>query len=334
MKKVAINGFGRIGRLAFKYFLDHPKLCVAAINDLSPPATLAHLLQYDSVHGMFEKRVHAEDDAICIGDKYRVKTSNLSNPQQLPWKTHEIDLVIEATGRFTSQEEASGHLHAGAQQVLISAPAKGVDVPTLVLGVNDEVLNHKPLPRVLSNASCTTNCLAPMAKVIDDNFGIEKGYMTTVHAYTSDQRLHDSSHKDLRRARAAALSIIPTTTGAARAVGLVLPHLNGKLEGLAMRVPVANGSLVDLSVMLKKESTKEEINHAMLQAAENAYKGIIQYTEAPLVSADIIGNTHSCIFDAPLTAVNGHLAKLIAWYDNEAGYARRIVDLSLKLLAS
>ncbi|MDX5346759.1 MAG: type I glyceraldehyde-3-phosphate dehydrogenase [Hymenobacteraceae bacterium] len=322
--KVAINGFGRIGRLTFKALLTKENVEVVAINDLTDPKTLAHLLKYDSVHGRFPGDVKAEEGGINVNGK-SIKIYAEREPKNLPWGDLGVDVVLESTGRFVDEKGAGGHLEAGARKVVISAPAKG-DIPTVVLGVNEDTLTGNET--IMSNASCTTNCLAPMAKVLDDAFGIEKGYITTVHAYTADQNLQDAPHSDLRRARAAAYSIVPTSTGAAKAVGLVLPHLNGKLDGIAMRVPIPDGSLTDLTVVLKKEATKEEINAAMKKAAESgALKGILEYTEDPIVSIDIVGNTHSCIFDAKLTSVSGTLAKVVGWYDNEAGYSNRAADL-------
>lgn len=325
--KVAINGFGRIGRLTFRALLKKENIEVVAINDLTDTATLAHLLKYDSAQGKFDGTISSEKDSLIVNGK-KIKISAEKDPKNLPWKELAIDIVLESTGRFVDEESAGGHLTAGAKKVVISAPAKG-NIPTIVLGVNDDIL--KGDEKILSNASCTTNCLAPMAKVLDDNFGIENGYITTVHAYTADQNLQDAPHKDLRRARAAALSIVPTSTGAAKAVGLVLPHLKGKLEGIAMRVPVPTGSLTDLTVVLKKETTAEEVNAAMKKAAEGPMKGILQYLEEPLVSVDIVGNPHSCILDAELTAANGTLVKIVGWYDNEAGYSNRTADLIAKI---
>ena len=323
MTKVAINGFGRIGRLAFKIMLDNPNIEIVALNDLTDTKTLAHLLKYDSVHGRFPGTVVAEDDGIVVNGK-KIKIFAEREPAKLPWGELGVDVVLESTGRFVDAEGAGGHLTAGAKKVVISAPAKG-DIVTIVLGVNDDILTGDE--KILSNASCTTNCLAPMAKVLDDNFGIEKGYISTIHAYTADQNLQDAPHSDLRRARAAAYSIVPTSTGAAKAVGLVLPHLKGKLDGVAMRVPIPDGSLTDLTVVLKKEATAAEINAAMKKASENEMKGILEYTEDPIVSIDIVGNPHSCIFDSLMTSSMGNLAKVVGWYDNEAGYSNRAADL-------
>ncbi|TAF65823.1 MAG: type I glyceraldehyde-3-phosphate dehydrogenase [Cytophagales bacterium] len=325
--KVAINGFGRIGRIAFRALLQKENIEIVALNDLTDTKTLAHLLKYDSVHGRFPFTVSHDSEHIIVADK-KLRVFAEKDPKNLPWASLQVDVVLESTGRFTDQAGAGGHLTAGAKKVVISAPATG-DIPTVVLGVNDHILTGNET--ILSNASCTTNCLAPMAKVLDEAFGIEKGYISTVHAYTADQQLQDAPHKDLRRARAAATSIVPTSTGAAKAVGLVLPHLKGKLDGVAMRVPVIDGSLTDLTVVLKKDVTKEQINEAMKKAAESSLKGILQYTEDPIVSVDIIGNPHSCIFDAELTSVNGNLAKVVGWYDNEAGYSNRVADLIAKL---
>jgi glyceraldehyde 3-phosphate dehydrogenase len=325
--KVAINGFGRIGRLTFKELLKNDKVEVVAINDLTDTTTLAHLLKYDSIHGRFAHTVtHDEQNIIVAGKAIRVTAEK--DPANLPWASMGVDVVLESTGKFVDDLGAGLHLKAGARKVVISAPAKG-NVKTVVLGVNDHELTDDLT--IISNASCTTNCLAPMAKVLDDAFGIEKGYITTIHAYTSDQRLHDAPHKDLRRSRAAALSIVPTSTGAAKAVGLVLPHLKGKLDGSAMRVPTPTGSLTDLTVVLKTEATAQQINQAMKEAAQGAMKGILEYTEDEIVSVDIIGNPHSCIFDSQLTTSNGNLAKIVGWYDNEAGYSARTADLIARI---
>ncbi len=325
--RVAINGFGRIGRLTFKALQEKENVEVVGINDLTDTHTLAHLLKYDSVHGKFKGTVTAQEGSITV-DGTVIKVTAEREPKNLPWGEMNVDVVLESTGRFVDEAGAGGHLEAGAKKVVISAPAKG-NIKTVVLGVNDETLTGDE--RIVSNASCTTNCLAPMAKVLDDHFGIVKGYMTTVHAYTSDQNIQDAPHKDLRRARAGAVSIIPTSTGAAKAVGLVLPQLQGKLDGMAMRVPTPDGSLTDLTVVLKKEVTAEEINAAMKAAADGPMKGIMEYTEDPLVSADIIGNPHSNIFDALLTSAQGNLVKVVGWYDNEAGYSHRSADLIVRL---
>ena len=325
--QLAINGFGRIGRLSFRALLQQDQVTVVAINDLADAATQAYLLKYDSNHGPFPSEVtHKGTQLVVAGNPIQVY--NESDPAQLPWEALGVTIVLEATGRFTDQEGASKHLTAGAQRVIISAPAQG-SIPTVVLGVNEHVLQKKE--PIISNASCTTNCLAPMAKVLDEHFGIEQGYINTIHAYTADQRLQDAPHKDLRRARAAAKSIIPTSTGAAKAVGLVLPQLQGKLDGIATRVPVSDGSMTDFTVLLKHPPTRVAINQAMLAASQGVLKGILSYTEDPIVSADVIGNPHSCIFDAQLTAAQGNLVKVVGWYDNEGGYAHRIADLISRL---
>ncbi|HBL38240.1 MAG TPA: type I glyceraldehyde-3-phosphate dehydrogenase [Flavobacteriales bacterium] len=327
MKNVAINGFGRIGRLAFRQMLDREDVQVVAINDLTDVDTLAHLLKYDSIHGKFNGTVEVVNGHLVVNGTTRHITAE-RNPAELPWAQLKVDVVVESTGVFTSEEKAGLHLEAGAGKVVISAPAKG-SMKTVVLGVNDDILTSED--RIVSNASCTTNCLAPMAKVLDDAFGVEHGLITTVHAYTADQRLQDSPHKDLRRARAAALSMIPTSTGAAKAVGLVLPQLAGKLDGLAIRVPTPTGSVTDLTAVLKREVTAEEVNKAMKDAAEGPMKGILEYSTEPLVSVDIVGNPHSCIFDSDLTRSMGKTVKVFGWYDNEAGYATRVADLVERL---
>lgn len=327
MKKIAINGFGRIGRMCFRSLIEKENVEVVAINDLTDVKTLAHLLKYDSVHGRVKADVSADGNFLVVNGK-KIEVLAMKDPSQLPWASMGIDIVIESTGIFTDKDGAEKHIAAGAKKVVISAPATG-GVKTIVLGVNDNQIVETDV--VLSNASCTTNCLAPMAKVLHDTFGIEKGYITTVHAYTADQRLQDSPHKDLRRARAAALSMVPTSTGAAKAVGEVLPELKGKLDGVAVRVPTPDGSLTDLVAVLKRDVTKEEVNAAIKKAAENEMKGIIEYCTDPIVSIDIVGNKHSCIFDADLTSANGNLVKVMGWYDNEAGYSERVVELVSKI---
>ena len=325
--KVAINGFGRIGRLTFKSLLEKDNIDIVAINDLTDNLTLAHLLKYDSVHGRFNGSITADDEGFTVnGDKIKVLAER--DPANLPWAELGVDVVLESTGIFRDTEGAGKHLTAGANKVVISAPAKG-DIKTVVLGVNDEVLS--PDDQILSNASCTTNCLAPMAKVLDDNFGLTKGFITTTHAYTADQRLQDAPHSDLRRARAAAVSIVPTSTGAAKAVGLVLPHLQGKLDGIAMRVPIPDGSVTDLVAVLSQDVTADQVNDAMKAAADGPLKGILEYTADPIVSIDIVGNPHSCIFDSKLTSAMGNLVKVVGWYDNEAGYSNRAADLITKI---
>ena len=328
MINVAINGFGRIGRLTFRNLLDNPKVNVVAINDLTDNATLAHLLKYDSAQGKFSKSVKHTSKSINVGGK-RIPVFETRDPEELPWKELNVDIVIESTGVFRTKESAGKHLKAGAKRVIISAPASGGGVATIVMGVNDKTLRKSD--KIVSNASCTTNCLAPMAMVLDDAYGIKNGFMTTIHAYTSDQRIQDAPHKDLRRARAAAYSIIPTSTGAATAVGLVLPKLKGKLSGIAARVPVITGSLTDCVFELKKKVTAEDVNALFRKLAAKKLKGILEYTEDPIVSADIIGNPHSCIFDSQMTSVNGNLLKVVGWYDNEAGYSARTADLVSKL---
>ena len=325
--KVAINGFGRIGRLSFKTMFQRDNMEVVAINDLTDTKTLAHLLKYDSVHGKFNGTVtHDAENIIVNGKKIRIYA--IKDPSQLPWKELGVDVVLESTGRFTDKESAGAHLKAGARKVVISAPATG-EMKTVVLGVNDDTLDGTE--HIISNASCTTNCLAPMVKILDDNWGLESGFMTTIHAYTADQQLQDSPHKDLRRARAAAYSIIPTSTGAAKAIGLVIPHLKGKLNGNSMRVPIPDGSVTDFTAVLTKPASVEEIKAAFKKASEGSMKGILEYCEDPIVSIDIVGNPHSCIFDAELTMSIDNTVKVVGWYDNEAGYSTRVVDLMEKL---
>lgn len=325
--KLGINGFGRIGRLVYRAALKNPALEVTAINDLSDAATMAHLLKYDSVHGILDATVSAGPGSITVDDR-RVAVSAVKDPEKIPWKDAAVDIVAECTGLFRDRESAAKHLAAGARKVIISAPAKDPDA-TIVMGVN---ANHYD-PRshhIISNASCTTNCLAPVAKVLLENFGIRSGLMTTIHSYTGDQRLLDFPHKDLRRARAAALSMIPTTTGAARAVALVLPELNGKLNGLAIRVPTPNVSIVDLVVSIEKQGVAvSEVNTALKEASEGELAGILGFSDLPLVSVDFNGSPLSSIVDAPTTHVIGDLVKILAWYDNESGYSNRMVDLAV-----
>lgn len=331
MAKVAINGFGRIGRMSFRAMLAHPELDVVAINDLTNAETLAYLFKYDSVHENFEGEVYAEDDSIVVNGK-KIKIYAERDPQNLPWGELGVDIVVESTGLFKKREQMMKHINAGAKKVILTVPAgKADDVDaTVVLGVNDNVLTKDI--QLVSNASCTTNCLAPVAKVLNDKFGIKRGLMNTTHSYTNDQKILDQPHSDLRRARAAAVSIIPTSSGAAKAVGLVIPELMGKLDGFAMRVPTPDGSVVDLTAELNTNVTKEEINAAIKEAAEGPMKGILEYSEAPLVSIDIIDNTHSSIFDSKLTQVlDGNFVKIISWYDNEKGYSTRIGDLAAKM---
>ena len=324
---IAINGFGRIGRNFLRAALEK-NLNIVAINDLTDPATLAHLFKYDSVHGGFKGQVSYTDQALVIDGK-SIRIFAQKSPQDLPWKSLSIDLVLESTGKFTSRTGAEQHLQAGAKQVLISAPSADKDIPMVVLGVNDQQIDLKA--PILSNASCTTNNVAPMMKVLDDAWGIVEGYITTIHSMTGDQSLHDAPHKDLRRARAASASIIPTTTGAAKAITHIFPHLDGKLGGAGIRVPVLNGSLTDLTCILKTKTTVEEINRAFQKAAEGEMNAILEYTEDPIVSADILHNSHSCIFDSKLTSIVGDMVKVVGWYDNEAGYSARLVDLVLKM---
>ncbi len=325
--RIAINGFGRIGRITFRNLVKMNNVEVVAINDLTDNKTLAHLLKYDSIHGRFDGEVSADDQYLHVnGEKILALAER--DPTKLPWGANNIDVVIESTGRFTDSETAKAHITAGAKKVIISAPATG-DVKTIVLGVNDEQMTADA--HIYSNASCTTNCLAPMVKVLDELLGLESGFMTTIHAYTSDQNLQDAPHKDLRRARAAALSIIPTSTGAAKAVALVLPHLKGKLNGNAMRVPTPTGSVTDFTAIVRKTATKEEINAAFKTASEGALKGYLHYCTDPIVSADIVGDQHSCIFDADLTMVIGNMVKIVGWYDNESGYSARLADLCARV---
>jgi len=327
--KVGINGFGRIGRLVTRAILANynDKIQVVAVNDLTDAATLAHLFKYDSVHGKFNGEVRAEGDNLIINGE-SIKVTAERDPANLNWGSDGVRTVVESTGFFTSSDAASKHLKAGAEKVVISAPAKG-DVRTIVLGVNDDQISEDV--NIYSNASCTTNCLAPMVKVLDDAFGVEKGFMTTVHAYTGDQSTVDSPHSDLRRARAAAINIVPTSTGAAKAVGLVLPHLDGKLDGGALRVPVPTGSLTDFTATVKKDTTLEEVTAAFKKAADGPLKGILEFTDEPIVSTDIIGNPHSTIYDSDITKVDGKLVKVVGWYDNEAGYSARTADLIIRI---
>lgn len=329
MKKinVAINGFGRIGRVFFRCAFNHPHINIVAINDITDSKTLAHLLKYDSVHRRFPAEVKHDHDHLFVDGK-EIKIFASKDPEQLPWKALDIDVVIESTGLFLDKASAQKHLNAGAKKIILSAPAKDDDIKTIVLGVNDDILSVEDV--IISNASCTTNCASPMLKVLQQ-WGIEEAYVTTVHSYTGDQRLHDAPHRDLRRARAAAMSIIPTSTGAAKALGKIFPDLESKLGGCGMRVPVPDGSLTDITCVLTQYPTVEEINSAYKKAAEGDLKGILEYTEDPIVSTDIIGNTHSVVFDADFTSVVGNLVKIIGWYDNEYGYSNRLVDLVIKM---
>lgn len=329
-KKVAINGFGRIGRLAFRNLLKKDGIEVVGINDLTDNATLAHLLKYDSAQGPFDGTVEATDDALIVNGQ-KIASFAQRNPADLPWADLGVDLVLECTGIFRTKEKASLHLQAGAKDVIMSAPAKGEGVQTIVLGVNDADLDRRK--NVFSNASCTTNCLAPVVKIINDNWGLKVGSMTTTHAYTTDQNMQDGPHSDLRRARAAAFNIVPTSTGAAVAVGKVVPEIAGRLSAIAVRVPVITGSMIELNVVLDKATTPEEVNAKFKELAEGELKGILQYTEDPIVSSDIVRNPHSSIFDALMTTVlDGNFLKVVSWYDNEAGYSARIADLAAKIL--
>ncbi len=324
MKRIAINGFGRIGRLTFRNLLQKDGVEVVAINDLTDNATLAHLLKYDTAHGAMDANISADDESITINGN-RILASSERDPSKLPWAALHIDTVIEATGVFRTKDKADLHIQAGAKKVVISAPGKGEGIDTVVLGVNEETLPADSC--FISNASCTTNCLAPVVKILEENWGIVRGSLTTIHAYTADQRIQDAPHSDLRRARAAAQNIVPTTTGAANAVGKVYPTVKGKLFAMAVRVPVITGSLIELNVVVNKRATKEEINAKFKEEAEGKLKGILQYQTDPIVSADIIGNPHSSIFDSLLTDVNEDLVKIVSWYDNEAGYSARLADL-------
>ena len=329
--KVGINGFGRIGRLTFRALLNKHNVEVVAFNDLTDAKTLAHLLKYDSVHGKFNGEIAVDGEYLLVNGK-KIKVLAERDPANLPWGALGVEIVLECTGIFRTREKMNKHLAAGAKKVILSVPAdnkEDVDA-TIVLGVNDNTLT--PDMKLISNASCTTNCLAPIAKVLNDSFGLRRGLMNTIHSYTNDQIILDAPHKDLRRARAAAVSIIPTKTGAAKAIGLVIPELEGKMDGFAVRVPTPDGSLVDLTCELSREVTKEEIHAAMKAAAEGPMKGILEYLDEPLVSCDIIGNTHSSIFDSGLTKVlGGNLVKIISWYDNENGYSNRLADLVIKM---
>ena len=325
---IGINGFGRIGRLVFRRMMKQGGFNVVAINDITDAKTLAYLLKYDSVHGKYPGTVAADGDNIVVdGKKFKITAEK--DPAKLPWKSLGAEVIIEGTGIFTSREQLQKHIEAGAKKVLLTAPAKDEIDATVVLGVNDDVLTGKE--QFVSNASCTTNCLAPMVKVLHQTFGVDHGYMTTIHSYTNDQRLLDLPHKDLRRARAAALSIIPTTTGAAKTVGKVIPELKGKLDGFSLRVPTPDASITDFVAVLKKPATKDEVNAAMKSAASTDLKGILEYSEDDLVSTDIIGNEHSCIFDSKLTMAQGSTVKVFGWYDNEWGFSCRVVDLLKKI---
>ncbi|HMB99377.1 MAG TPA: type I glyceraldehyde-3-phosphate dehydrogenase [Balneolaceae bacterium] len=328
--KVGINGFGRIGRLVAKSIIENysDKIELVGVNDLTDATTLAHLFKYDSVHGTYKGDVKTDGSDLVI-DGQKINVSAERDPASLKWGELGAEIVVESTGLFRKAKDAEKHITAGAKKVIISAPGSGEGIKTIVLGVNDDDIDKDAT--VYSNASCTTNCLAPMAKVLDEAFGIEKGFMTTIHAYTGDQQIVDGPHKDLRRARAAAHNIVPTTTGAAAAVGLVLPHLDGKLDGGAVRVPVPDGSLTDFTAVVEKDVTESDVLSAFKKAADGPLKGILEYSDGALVSTDIIGNSHSCIFDSGLTKVDGKLVKVIGWYDNEAGYSARTAELIIKI---
>ncbi len=328
MVRVAINGFGRIGRSLTRALQHYPTIELVAINDLADADTLAHLLKYDSVHGKFNGNVTSHINEIIINDK-SVKIINEKNPANLPWKELKIEIVVEATGLFLTEEMATQHITAGAKKVILSAPPKSEGIKTVVLGINDHIIDGTK--DLISNASCTTNAAAPLVKVLNDMYTIESAYITTVHSYTSDQTLHDAPHKDLRRARAGAQSIIPTTTGAAKAITKIFPDLDGKIGGCGIRVPVPNGSLIDISAILNKDADVESINAAFKKASQTSLKGIMEYTEDPIVSIDIVGNAHSCIFDSQLTSITGKMVKIVGWYDNEMGYSNRLADLILKV---
>ncbi|MGB0882934.1 MAG: type I glyceraldehyde-3-phosphate dehydrogenase [Vicingaceae bacterium] len=328
MIRVAINGFGRIGRSLTRALQQHGNIELVAINDLANTKTLAHLLKYDSVHRQFDGEITSSENSISINNK-TIQVLSERDPKNLPWKDLNIDIVIESTGLFLTKELASQHLTAGAKKVILSAPPKSEGIKTVVLGINDS--NIDGAEEIISNASCTTNAAAPLIKVLHDLYHIESAYITTVHSYTSDQTLHDAPHRDLRRARAGAQSIIPTTTGAAKAITKIFPDLEGNIGGCGIRVPVPNGSLIDISVILKEDTTVEAINQAFKEASDTYLKGILEYTEDPIVSIDIIGNPHSCIFDSQLTSLTGHMVKLVGWYDNEMGYSNRLAELILKI---
>ena len=324
MTHVAINGFGRIGRTVLKKLLQNKNLIIVGINDLTDPKTLAHLFKYDSIHGKFDGTVKKKKKAIIINNQ-TIPVYAEKDPAMLPWKELQVDVVIESTGRFTKADLAKAHIKAGARKVIISAPGSG-NLKSVVLGVNENILDGSE--EIISNASCTTNNAAPMIKILQDNWGVESAYITTVHAYTGDQNIHDAPHKDLRRARAAAQSIIPTTTGAAKAVTEIFPDLKGMIGGAGIRVPVIDGSITDITCILKHDATVEAINQKFLEASQGKMKGIIEYTTDPIVSVDIIGNTHSCIFDSVLTSVLGKMVKVVGWYDNEMGYSTRVAELT------
>lgn len=327
--RIGINGFGRIGRYFTRLSLDRADIEVVAINDVAPIETLAHLFKYDSIHGVCKHTFKVQAQQLLVSDHSLITFTQFTDPTQIPWKELGVDLVIEATGLFLTKEKASLHLQAGAKQVILSAPPVSDDVLTVVLGVNDNLIT--PTDHIISNASCTTNSAAPLIKVMQQLRPIESAYITTIHSYTTDQRLHDSPHKDLRRARAAGQSIVPTSTGAAKALTRIFPNLKDKLGGCGMRVPVPDGSLTDLTMIMENPPSVDEINAAFLHASQTSLQGILRYTDDPIVSVDIIGDPHSCIFDSGLTSVIGNMVKVVAWYDNEAGYSNRLIDLALRV---
>lgn len=326
--RVAINGFGRIGRVFFRCVYNHPNIEVVAINDLADATTMAHLLKYDSVHGKFDAHIENEEGKLIVDEK-EITYYSIIDPIQLPWNELGIDVVIESTGLFRSADLAQRHLVAGSEKVIVSAPSIDDSIPTVVMGINEHIL--KGDEKIISNASCTTNCSAPLVQLIDEHFGVESAYITTVHSYTTDQPLHDSPHQDLRRARAGATSIVPTTTGAAKAITKIFPHLDGKIGGCGIRVPVPDGSLTDITYIVKKETSIEEVNKLFKQAAQGSMKNILSYIEDPIVSVDIIGNKYSCVFDSQLTSVLGQMVKVVGWYDNEVGYSNRLINLIEKI---
>lgn len=329
MKKIGVNGFGRIGRYFTRLLLEREDLEIALVNDLADIDTLAHLFKYDSVHGRLKRSFVKDGNALVFDNGKRIEFVSERSPEKIPWEKFDIEIVLESTGVFRSKEAASAHLHAGVKHVLLSAPSQDNFVPTVVLGANDESIDWSE--QIISNASCTTNSAAPMVKVLLSLCKIESAFITTVHSYTSDQRLHDAPHSDLRRARAAAVSIVPTSTGAAKALAKIFPELEGHIGGCGVRVPVPDGSMTDLTLVVKNPPSEEEINAAMKHAAEHELKGILEYTEDPIVSIDVVGNSHSCLFDAQLTSVVGNMVKVVGWYDNEAGYSNRLVDVITKL---
>lgn len=326
--RIAINGFGRIGRVFLRSVLKHPSIEVVAINDLSSSKTMSHLFKYDSVHRTFEGKVSYTSDSIVVDDK-PIYYSSISEPEKLPWKDLKVDVVLECTGNFKTKKLASKHLKAGANKVIISAPPSDSDIKTIVMGVNDDIIDGTE--QILSNASCTTNSAAPMIQLINNHFGIESAYITTIHSYTTDQMLHDSPHNDLRRARAGATSIVPTTTGAAKSITKIFPDLADKMGGCGIRVPVPDGSLTDITCIIKENTSVAEINELFKKAASDPLNGILSYIEEPIVSVDVLGNKHSCVFDSKLTSVIGKMVKVVGWYDNEVGYSNRLVDLVAKI---